>query len=75
MALSVSLVQYEVSIGYAVDAHVHDRLVFHAHDSAPITPTSVTIMLTWLFALAAILSLPHAVRVVVLRLASGTLRT
>ena len=72
MALSVALVQDEVSIRDAVDAHVHDGLVSHRHRHTSLAATSMALlarMLT-LFALAR----PHAVLLIVLGLRARALR-
>ena len=72
MALRVSIMKNEVAIGDAINTHVHDGLVAHAHGHTTVASSAMTV-LTWVFAVLLAGSVPHVIVVIViLRLAPGT---
>lgn len=73
VALRISLVEYEILVRDAVHAHVHNRLVTHAHRHAPVAAARV-VTVRVLSALLTIAIVAHAVLVIVVRLASWALR-
>lgn len=78
VALSVSIFVHmnKVAIRDAINAHLHDRFVTHAHLHASVAAGAVAVLAAWLLALApGILHLPHAVLliIVVIRLATRAL--
>ena len=73
VALSVALVQDEVAIRDAVDAHVHDGFVPHRHRHASLVAAASMALLARMLTLFA-LARPHAVLLVVLGLRARALR-
>ena len=79
VALSVAILVHmnKVAIGDAINAHLHDGFVTHAHLHAAIAAGAVAVLAAWVLALAPGIShLPHAVLliIVVIRLAARALR-
>ena len=78
VALSVSIFVHmnKVAISDAINAHLHNGFVTHAHLHASVAAGAVAVLAAWLLALApGILHLPHAVLliIVVIRLATRAL--
>ena len=79
VALSVAILVHmnKVAIRDAINAHLHDRFVTHAHLHASVAAGAVAVLAAWVLALApGIPHLPHTVLliIVVIRLAARALR-